>query len=299
MQRAITPTPTDRAVDGSSVSIALGPSLKATWVFLCGVLASGFNRWDGEHLFRVLAAWLIADVLLGCVLAQFRQLKRAQLSRDRSELQQFGFPRRFTIPYAEEDSPGGRLATQVNYYLAHWQTRVWPRAGRCATAALAATGVALVLSTYLDKWVLVIVSGSLALAAILALLMDSDTALFARWLMGLHLLAAWLVGHLVVAPWSRLSFALAVFVGLWGYARIHARQASSTAALWFARLLWAVEVLVLLVARQPLLAAAVAVAALAEQMASRLPRANSVTWLDQIAWLVSLLLVALAATYWI
>lgn len=299
MQRAITPTPTDRAVDGVSVPVALGPSLKATWVFVCGVLASGFSRWDGEHIFRALAAWLIADILLGCVLAQFRQIKRARLAQDRSALQQLGFPRRFVIPYAEESSPGDRLATQVNYYLAYWQTRVWPRAGRHATAALAATGTALILSTFLDKWILVVVSSTLALAAILALLMDGNTALFARWLTGLHLLAAWMVGHLVVAPWNRVSFALAVLVGLWGYARVHVRQAPSTATAWLVRLLWGVGVLILLTARQPLLAGAVAIAALAEQMAFSLPHARATTWIDQIAWLISLLLIALAAVYWV
>ena len=294
MDQAIAPTSADQVVDVVPLSITFGPSLDATWLLLCGVLASGFGQWRGENVLRILAAWLIADILLGCVLAQFRQLKRANLSQDRSQLRQVGLPQRFTIPYAEPDSPGGRLAEQINYYVAHWGSRVWPRAGRCATAGLAATGMALILATYLGKPILVTTSVSLVLAGIGTLLVDSDTALLSRWLTGLHLTTAWLIGHLSIAPWNHVSFALAVLMGLWGYARVYAQSALSHASVSLARILWIVVISILLVARQPLLAVAVAVVSLAEQMTSQ-RNGKSI----RMGWLMSVLLVALAAMYWV
>ena len=144
--------------------------------------------------------------------------------RTAPRLQQFGFPRRFAIPYAEDSSPGGRLATQVNYYLAYWQTRVWPRAGRCATAAAGRDGMALIMSTFLDKWVLVVVSSSLA-GRHPGGHIDGDTAAVRQMAD-----RAASDGRLAGGASGRRSLesaivALAVFVGLWGYARMHAHQA--------------------------------------------------------------------------
>jgi len=298
-----------RRDDGKALLIALRPSLEAAWALFCGCLAAGSSPLSGATGFRVLATWLIADVVLGCVLAQLLALKRASLAGDGPTEAASASSSAFVIPYAEPGSPGQRLAEALNGHIAQWKSSIWPRAGRCGVTALVSTGLALVVSTYLGRETLATLSGGLLLAATLTILAgrgidrftgSPETAL-ASWLGGLHLALAWALGYLALASWQGPPMAIAALVGLHAYSNIRLRERQGGPALWLLWAIWGILILTLLMARQPILAVPVAMGALAESMFyGALPRDRDYarSYSSRLGWLLAMLCVSLAVTYW-
>ena len=298
-----------RRDDGKALLIALRPSLEATWALCCGCLAAGSSPWSGATGFRVLATWLIADVVLGCVLAQLLALKRVSLAVNGPTGAAKASSFAFVIPYAEPGSPGQRLAEALNGHVAQWKSSIWPRAGRCGVTALVGTGLALVVATYLGREILATLSGGLLLAATLTVLAGRGTERFtgnsepvlASWLGGLHLALAWALGYLALASWQGPPMAIAALVGLHAYSSIRLRERQGGPALWLLRATWGILILALLMARQPILAAPVAMGALAESMSyGPLPRDydHARPYPSRRGWLLAMLCVSLAVTYW-
>jgi hypothetical protein len=288
-------------VEIGALSRLFRPSLEATWVLLCGAVASGAWRWESGSALRLLAAWLVADVALGYVFAQLRALKRASLAHAAQRRATAPPPERFVFPYASPGSPGARIAEHVNEFLALWRESRGPHAGHTGLAALAGVTVALVVAGYMGPQMLAATGGGLLLAALLAILAGRDEGFLARWLGGLHLTLAWALGHLALAPWRAPTLALGVLIGLGAYARTRLQAQSSILALSLLGLVWVSLVGVLLGARQPIPAMLVATAGLAERMASGAAGSDG-SWVraypSRLGWLWSILLVALAVTYW-
>ena len=290
-----------RRTDDKAMPIVLRPSLEASWALLCACLAARSFPWTGASGLRVLAAWLVADVVCGCILTQLVALKRASLASASPIGAASSCSFTFTIPYAVPGSPGQRLAELVNGHVAQWQSQIWPRAGRCGITALVGAGLALVVATYLGRETLAVLSAGLLLSAALAVLAGRNVVALASWLGGLHLTLAWALGHLTLAPWRGPSMAVAVLIGLHAYARMRLGERQRSPALWLLRATWAILILALLVTRQPILAALVAMAALAEGMfywASHPDRAYTQSYPSRLGWLLTMLFVALAAPYW-
>jgi hypothetical protein len=294
----------DRLTAGGTALLGLRPSLEGTWMLGCGLVASGALRADGPALLRVFALWLVADATLGFVLVQLVSLKRAATIQ--YPFRQVVAPPYVVIPYAALGSPGAALAARLNDQIARWRAQIWPHAGRAGVAALVAMGLVLVVATYLGREVLAAVSGALGLAAILSALAGRDDAALGRWLAGLHLSLAWVLGHLAFAPLHGPSLGLALLVGLNAYGRQSLSGSDRRAtqrARWLLSAIWGILVLVLLMARQPILAAAVASAALAGRMTrsdvfAGKDRAQEAT-VGRLGWLLTMLLAALAVTYWV
>jgi hypothetical protein len=286
----------DRETDGRVAPIALVPSVGATWALVCGVVASGALHWQGAALLRVLATWLVADATLGCVLVQLLALKRAALTQ--SPVSGEASQANLVIPYAAAGSPGWRMAQRINAYIGQWRGRVWPLYGRRAVTAIIATGLALILATYLGREMLAAVSGGLFVVALETVFVGRDEVRLARWIGGLHLALAWALGHLALAPWRAPSLGLAALMGLNAYARIaQGDEPQSRLARWLLWGTWGILVMVLLMARQPLIAALVTVGALAERLFAGVS-APYESMASRLGWRVAMFLAALAVNYW-
>jgi len=279
--------------------IALKPSLEGAVALLCGCIAAGWQPRAGT--LKVLAAWLIADVLLGCVLEQLLALKRSVGPNQAADQPADARPIGLVLPYATPGSPGYRLAARVNAYLAHWRDQVWPYAGQHAMTVLVCAGLATLLATYLGRELAGAVSGALLLTACLTILAGASGIALERWFAGLHVALAWALGHLAFAPWKAPSMGLALLIGLGAYARCWRRQSRRAAADWLRWAVWWALAAILLVARQPVLAGAVAIAACGSYGASAPATegdAAQPSGLDRFAWIISQGVAALAVTYW-
>ena len=297
----------DWRADGGMAPLTLRPTLQATWALICGCVASGLLRGDGATLLRVTATWLIADATLGSVLAQLLALKRAALAYSGSRSGDEP-PLLVMVPYAAVGSPGYRLALRLDEHIARWRQWIWPHAGRSGVMALVGTGLSLVVATYLGRTMLAAVSAGLLAAALCAALAGRDQASLARWFSGLHLALAWALGYLALATWRGPWLGLALLVGLYAYARERLKAEEGRGARWLVMAIWAVWVVMLLAARQPILAAAVASASLLDALAvgegasavhaagDRLARYGAHT--GRLGWFLATLLTAMAVAHW-
>ncbi|MGI5915630.1 MAG: hypothetical protein ACOX9A_04185 [Anaerolineae bacterium] len=286
--------PENRQGEDRATPIVLRPSLEATWAIVCGLVAAGYFRWDGSHALAIVATWLVVDAVLGCVFEQLVALKRTGwqqiVSDDDTD------PPLVHLPYAAPASPGRRLIRQVSAYARHWRDQIWPTSGRHGVTALFCTGLALIVTTYLGRIMLAAASVGLLLAALMAILAQSNADALERWLSGLHVTLAWSMAGLIVGSWSAVSFGLALLAGLGTYARVwvYTGPNNSATAARFLRIVWWCLVLILLLAKQPILAMVVAVAALAERA-----RDGQLPVIGRMGWLAAILVAALAANYWI
>lgn len=254
-------------------------------------------------MLRIAATWLVADVTLGCVFAQWVALKRIVL--------QGGLvyePASSFIPYAAPGSPGQRLVDWVSACIVQRQNQTGPRAGRLGMTAILGTSLALVIMTYLGREMLAATGGGLLLGLLMVVVERRDAESLSRGLNGLHVALAWSLGHLALAPWRLSSLGLAVLAGVGVYARARLEQGESIATLWLQRTVCWILVAVLLLAQQPVLSAIVATATLAGHILDRqIPvspladtsiAADPPTSLGRLSWLVVMSSVALAVTYW-
>lgn len=282
-------------ITGAKEILALRPSLAAGWALVCGAWATGEWSWRGLQLFRLAAAWCVADVLLGYALGQMVLLKEI-LGRAPASPSAVRAVVRF--PYAQEGAPGQRLAEALNVRLARWREHLGPPGGHAALAALLGVGLSLVVATYLGREPLVWLGGGLALAAGVFLLAGKNALALARWLGSLRLALALLLGHALLAPVKGIALGLAVLVGLGALARMPWAQPASRPARWLSRAVWAALVGALLWARQPILGLALAAAALAEEVAQgRRPTLRGVNLSfvpGQLGWLLAWLCCAWA-----
>lgn len=281
--------------------LALRPSLEGSWIVGCACLAARSSPWSAVNSFRILTAWLIADVVCGCIADQLLTFKKVSEDRTAPDVRPS-----FTlfIPYALPGSPGQRLVDRCSELISQWRGHAGTQVRRCGLTAFIGTGLALVLATYMGRAALAALSGGLLLiAASTALAKHGDTVLEAR-LEGLRLALAWTLGYLALGSLRVSVVALAGVVGLHAYAWVRLRGNQQGAARAFLWMIWAILISALLVARQPILAVLVAVAGIAEDMSHGAPspqgddEACAGRLCPSLSWLLSVLLVALAFPYW-
>jgi len=277
---------------------ALTPSLQASVLVFCGVLASGAFQWQGLHPLRLAAAWLVADAALGCVFSQLVALKltQARYASTREPGRIVDGPLR--IPSA--GSPGHRLITTINRYIADWEHHTWPELGRRGVSACIAAALACVLATYLGRWELILISSALALGGLLSLVMGKHAGGLGRLLLALQAGVAVALGYLILAPLNWLAGYLAGMAVIWAYLATTWRQTGARSALQVAGLACVGAVGLLVWARQIIPAAAIAIVGIAQVMGAKegLPTRAQVH-LHRLLWLVSLAWISLASTYWV
>jgi len=291
-----------QGIDVEGVRIGLAPSLPATWAGACGCLASGLGRWDGADTFRVIAAWFLADVILGCIFAQLIALKQLSHVPDDPDQRVASLRLRAGIPYAAVGSPGYRLMLRVNHWLYRWGERIWPHARPHVVTAIIGTGLALVFATYLSREMLGVVAGGLLAAAVLTIGAGQDQAFLVRWLAGLHPALAWSLGYLIVAPWRVSSLGVSALFGLAAYAGAWLRHERNVGALRLLAIIWLVLIIATLVVGQPILAAMGAIAGLADCMAAGIGLGGGAVRVPfrqgKWGWLLATLLASLVIGYY-
>jgi len=197
------------------------------WAVLCGALASGGLRPDGEALWTLLLVLLLTELGWGS-LWDLLTGSRWPLAAAGSERHRVAVPRpgaRRWMPYTLPGSPAGRLFDGLGQLATWWRERFWPAAGGALLGSAAAVALVLALS--------LILPGTLRLlnAALVGLV---GLGLWQRRRGRLPLLAGavvqvglgWLAGHLAFAPMSgaslllALAFAAAFAVAVWGGLRL-------------------------------------------------------------------------------
>jgi len=280
-EQACAPTRMIRAGANSALS------LPVAWAAVCGLLAGGAAALSGLQALYSMAAWLVADIALGSVWAQLAALKAHEVTpfQETSDVQGCGW----VLPYAEPGSRGRRLRVWV---ARHASDRDWTLA---AGLAVGAALLALVVTTLLGPWPLLVAAIALVGIALGALL-TRDPLACGDLGRGLQAAAAWLMVRVIVAPWQRWAWLPALCAGLWVWA-LPGMLRHNRAASWLARAAYAAAVTLLLINRQAIAATGVALAALGAELAlGRRPAAQPIAL--QAPWLASALLLALAGRYW-
>ncbi|MHB0857752.1 MAG: hypothetical protein ACYC5M_09300 [Anaerolineae bacterium] len=281
-------------------SVALRPSLDASWALLCGFLASGAVRWHNIDGLRLLTAWLAGDVLVGFVLAQGLHFRRQALLAIPS-LRGLLYPAGPTIPYAGPDSPGQRTVGRLAHWVAGWRSPAWRRADKHGLSGLLGIALVVVLAGILSRQAVVVVITVMALSFLLSLLAGRNDALLERSAHALHVVSAWLLGSLVFGPLGYASLGLALLFGLSAYARVRWLAGRQGVSLWPLGAIYVILVTTLFVARQPLLAVMVAVAAYVERMsfdAGAQAEGLALAHPGRLGRMLSMLLAALAVAHW-
>jgi hypothetical protein len=223
------------------------------WAVLCGALASGGLRWDGEAL------WTLALVLL---LAELGWGSLWDLVANEGWLQGLaeGWPpeRRGAmpcLPYTLPGSPAGRLSQRLEGLAAWWRETGWPVVGGTLLGSLAAAVLVVALSLLLPEAMYLL---NAALVALVGL------GLWQRArrrgpLLGAALVQVglgWLAGHLAFAPVGGPSLLLALSFALsfWGAMRL---KEDRRGALWLLDGGQVAVVAALVTLKQPLAAFAV------------------------------------------
>ncbi|MBN1401881.1 MAG: hypothetical protein JXA74_13655 [Anaerolineae bacterium] len=298
--------------------MGLGAHLETTWAFICGLVASGGIEWLPGKSLHALTLWLAVDVVLGFSLQHWCRF-RAWLHESGERQGDAQGP--ISIPYALPGSPGGRWAAWVNRSLAVFcseQKRPWLI--RDALAIILGILVAAVLATYVGPKML----GALGLGvvgwALMALLSRQPVPkrsasregmsrgkvdLFPVRALALRVFLAWLMAHAILAPWQPHSVGLAALFAVLVYLRRRQRDGEQRAALWLSRAVWALALLALLIARQPIVAVVVASCALGSDLVlsgvwreASQDIARQSIWSGHLAWFVAAMITAAAATFW-
>jgi len=236
---------------------------------------------------RLLAGWLLADIILGFALTQLLMTVRvaAELGPPPHVASRRG-PR---IPYAEPGSPGDRLAMATARWLDHWHARLGPAIGHHVASCVTASATALLVGAYLGRPALVACSITIGAAGALALICARQPDALARWYAGIALAVAWYLGHRLFAGVSPASGGVAAMVGLAAFGRVAHAHERAAGGRRLVGLVWSILIGTMLLARQPIAAGIAAIAGLAESMSRGLG-----AWRPaRVGWLAAMLLAAL------
>lgn len=285
------------------VPVALRPRLEATWAVFCGAVASGGLAPGAAPIARLLAGWLLADIILGFALTQLLATMRGAVEvGPPPDIAAHRWPRygdtritaspHYRIPYAQPGSPGDRLARTIARWLDHWHARLRPAIGHHVASFVTASATALLVGAYLGQPVLMACAVTIGVAGGLALICGRNINTLTRWYAGLALGIAWYLGHRLFAVVSPASWGVAALVGLAALGRMAHAGERVSGGRRLVGIVWSVLVLAMLVARQPIAAGVTAVAGLAETMAlgEEAPRPTRMGWLA--AMLLAALIVA-------
>ncbi len=188
--------------------LSLGPG----WAALAGVLAAGQLDFNLAALLQLVGLWLLVDPLMGMLweLSAPQGLWRSLVPR------QWPAPSRrgFFVPYAQPESPAGRLSLGLRRYRRWWDDTFWPERGAQLAAFGLGLALALLLSYHLNPtifWLTLLALGLILLAG----LTPTDLALpeGGRLQAVVQLLLPWVMGGTL---WSSLTLpGLALAICYW------------------------------------------------------------------------------------
>jgi hypothetical protein len=191
------------------------------WAVLCGALASGQLRLQGDMLLNLALVSLLVELGWGSLwdlvvgTRWFRPLDEAWPPE--------GAPPAAALPYTQPHAPAGRLARWLGRLAAWWRTAFWPAAGPALLAILAALLLSLVLARLLPGRLRPLHAALVALLGLgLVMKRRGREPLAAQALARVGL--AWLAGHAAFAALepASLLLALAFALAAWGGLRVAA-----------------------------------------------------------------------------
>jgi hypothetical protein len=222
------------------------------WAVLCGALASGDLRLDGESLWTLILVLLLTELGWGSL---WDLATRSRWLHSLGE----GWPPRggaaLCLPYTLPNSPASRLFDGLGRVVAWWQETVWPTVGGALLGGVAAAALVVVLSLLLPDAIRALNAGLLALVGLgLWQRQRGRGPLLSGALVQVGF--GWLAGHVAFAPMGVPSFLLALSFSLsvWGAMRLKQAQRR---ALWLLDGSQLVIFALLAALRQPLAAFAV------------------------------------------
>ncbi|MGD9047034.1 MAG: hypothetical protein PVF77_03190, partial [Anaerolineae bacterium] len=220
------------------------------WAVLCGALASGQLRPQGDALLNLALVLLLVELGWGSLwdlvvgTEWFRPLDEAWPPT--------GAPPAAALPYTQPQAPGGRLARWLGRLVAWWRHAFWPLTGPALLAILAAVLLSVVLALLLPERLRPLYAALVALLGLgLVLKRRGREPLAAQALARVGL--TWLAGHAAFAKPEPASIflALAFALAAWGGLRL---ATGLPRGLWLLNLGQAAAIVVLLVLKQPLAA---------------------------------------------
>jgi hypothetical protein len=239
------------------------PSGYVIGALLAGTISVVGLRYGPAIVMPLVVLWIVLDVCLGTLLRQAILLVRR------------GGPP--TLPWpARRSRLSHGLAMAVCLLVGAAFVPLLPHAVRWLAGGSLALGVVLVLA-----------SARLPLRAGSALVL------------GLQVSVAWVAAYLVSAPEPGTVMLLGILAGVGTGARLWHAVYQGSSTLWVARLCWGGLFAAVLLARQPLLAGLVALAAFADDLYRQQPgRQGNAGVLASLSWVAMWLFVSVAATYW-
>ncbi len=273
-------------------------SLAVLWGVVCGFLATGPFRWRGDIALRLLTIWVLADPLLDYLFSSWQAVARFRLPVVDTSAEAATAP--VTVPYAEPDSPGWRLALLLNHWLRNWRRAFWPNVLRPVLLSIALGAAGLVIGQYLGQQALITLVAALTAGLILAVGARQARVWPTAAAKGIQVMAAW-----AMAAWVTVGVhigerrLISLFVGGLVACTLTCQQvltvrAGRSAAEGLLRIGWWGLALLLMAARQPLLGAGMAVVAVWQAL--RCGRRRG--WADFLIWMFASGLAALASRYW-
>jgi hypothetical protein len=179
----------------------LGPG----WAFLCGAVASGGLRIDWRTLISLLLGLVLVDSLLGSAWSTVASRRWESTARKRGNPGARRLP--MAVPYTSPGSVSYRFFGFLGRRIAHWRSTVWPQHGAALVSLLFGSCCALVVAAVLGPGALILTGFALALAAVRLvaspLRQGLDLALGSTVLGGV----AWLIGYVGFGDFVWLSVA--------------------------------------------------------------------------------------------
>lgn len=189
------------------------------WAVLCGTLASGGLRWDGEALWTLVLVLLLAELGWGSLwdlITNGRWLEG--LGQGWPPQRAAAMPR---LPYTLPHSPAGRLFGALGRLAAWWRETGWPAAGGALLGSMAAAVLVVALSLLLPDPIRLL---NAALAALVGLGLWQRARGRGPLLGGalVQVGLGWLAGHATFSPMGGASSLLALCFALsvWGAMRL-------------------------------------------------------------------------------
>jgi len=284
--------------DWHFAAFGVRPRFTISWAFVCGLVAAGALR-AGQNVAVVLfiAAWLVADPLFGAIATHLLTLRELRnqvrtLTLDSDDLGN-------STLYLESDMTHRPGAAEFFRNLAR-DMRTYPGLTGHSLSALATAIACLVMSIFISNYATAIVSiGLLAIAWIAILTGDKPTAL-ADSSAGIQAAVAFLLAVAVMQALSSSLVGLAILIGFGAALRPAWLREKGIWLQIAVSAVWLSIAIYLLYSRQPIPAALVACAGLADHLCLKDNSEQAGGFvITQLPWQVSLLVVSLAASQWI
>jgi len=263
---------------GGLLKLGLRPTGSVVWVgpawaVLCGAVASGALERDWHLVVSVLLAVILADPVLSTVWSLATRDEYYPASgASNNPSQGFTLP---TLPYTLPDSIAGRLRDLLGERLTSWRSTVWPRAGQMLLAMGFASAVALLIAAVLGLAPIALAVAILGASAVRLMLRDTPDALDgvlggfvlagAPWLLGYVVLANALTGGQGLTTFMTALLGAATYAGVFRGSSLIAERRLSVGANVLT-LFQMIAISVLILTRQPIFGAAVALLLLPQVM---------------------------------